>query len=266
MSQNDTQTAIEHGAGIASKIIAVIEGGTPGIVLPSGFEFKDLSHTLPKPLRKKGVTNVGSVKSFVHLVNEHKGVGTKVYADVNTNAKFLAVIDDHHKDGTGWGEHRVVYNCPLSPEWKAWINSDGKQMSQEHFAMFIEENNLDIRTPEPAAMLEISRTLQAKKNVEFASGIRLDNGQTQLTYNEEVKGTAGGKGQLAIPETFTIGIPVYVGGAGYAFEARFRYRIKDAHLTLWYDIIRPHKVLETAFAALRAQVETETSLTLIDVV
>ena len=109
-------------------------------------------------------------------------------------------------------------------------------------------------------MLEISRTLEAKKKVNFASAIRLDNGQNQFTYEEEISGTAQ-KGQLQIPEEFTIGIPVLEGGASYAVDARLRYRIAEGgKLTMWFELIRAHKVVENAAAEVWSQIEAETGL------
>lgn len=85
-------------------------------------------------------------------------------------------------------------------------------MQQAEFAEFIERNLPDIVEPVGADMLEISRSLQAKKKVSFASGIRLANGQTELTYEEDIQGTAA-KGKLQIPEIFKIGIKVIEGGS-----------------------------------------------------
>lgn len=84
-------------------------------------------------------------------------------------------------------------------------------MNQADFARFIEDNAPDIASPPAADMIEISRSLEAKKKVNFASAIRLDNGKTEFTYEEDIEGTAA-KGRLQVPQVFTIGIPVPEGG------------------------------------------------------
>ena len=107
-------------------------------------------------------------------------------------------------------------------------------------------------------MLEVSRTLEAKKKVNFASGIRLANGEVQFTYEEQIQGTAA-KGQIKVPETFVLGIPVFHGGPRYHVEARLRYRIADGGaMTMWYDLLRPHKIIEHAALEVWKEIETET--------
>ena len=50
-----------------------------------------------------------------------------------------------------------------------------------------------------------------------------------------------------MPEVFALGVPVFENGDRYRVEARLRYRIADGgKLTLWYDLLRPHKILEDA--------------------
>ncbi len=173
----------------------------------------------------------------------------------------MAVFNDNADSHiAGWQDHSAKYSCPLSPEWKTWTASSGKQMSQADFAAFIENNLPDIAKLPAADMLEISRSLEAKKKVNFASGIRLSNGQNELTYEEEITGTAQ-KGQLNVPEEFTIGIAVLEGGVSYAVQARLRYRIADSgKLTMWFELIRPHKVVEDAAREVWAQIEAGTEL------
>jgi uncharacterized protein YfdQ (DUF2303 family) len=155
------------------------------------------------------------------------------------------VFNDHGDDEPGWKDHQAIFDCKKSDEWNTWMGSNAKQMSQVAFAEFIENNLPNIVDPKAADMLEISRTLEAKKKVNFASGIRLSDGRNQLTYEEEISGTAA-KGQLQIPEEFSIGIPVLENGVQYAIQCRLRYRINDAKMVMWYEIIRPKQILKDA--------------------
>jgi uncharacterized protein YfdQ (DUF2303 family) len=236
-------------------------GGIPNVVLPEGYSLKDLETSMIAPTRFRGAVKVQDVKSFVALVNEFKGDSTKLFGTVSPST-FVGVFNVHSaKGGPGWGDHRVSYSCPLSTEWKTWTGSDKKGMNQVDFAQFIEDNLPDI--VDGATMLEVSRTLEAKKKVNFASGIRLHDGQNQFTYEEQIEGTAG-KGQIKVPETFDLGIPVFEGGPRYKVEARLRYRINDGKLVLWYDLTRPHKILEDAVKAVWAEIETATELTILN--
>lgn len=258
VKKSDTADAISAGL-MLSEIRAI--DGTPIAVLPEGAQVHELERMLVNPTRKRGATHLTDAASFIAFVKAEKTAETRVYLNT-AQQTFVAIFNDHGASA-GWRDHRAVYACPLSIEWKIWINQNGKQVDQVAFAQFIESNLPDIADPPAADMLEISRSLEAKKKVNFSSGIRLSNGQNELTYEEEISGTAA-KGKLQVPEIFTIGIPVLEGGQRYAVQARLRYRIRDGgQLTIWYELIRPHKVIEDAMNELRASVGKELELTVL---
>lgn len=252
----EVKAASELGAALSAP--QHIES-TPYVVVPDGFKVENLEAMLAVPPRKKGSIAYRDAASFCRAVAEQKTDSTKIYGNQVTTS-FQAVFNDHGAALPGWRDHTATYTCPLSVEWKTWLGVNKRQMSQEAFAQFIEDNAPDCVTPDSATMIEISRTLEAKKKVNFASGIRLDNGQNVLTYEEEISGTAG-KGKLTIPEVFTIGIAVLEGGPKYAVNARLRYRIADKGvLTMWFDLDRPHKVLEDAVKEVWSFIETTAAL------
>jgi uncharacterized protein YfdQ (DUF2303 family) len=236
-----------------------IDGGAPFVVVPKGYVAQDMESSMLVPVRKRGSASLTDAQSFISYVLGLKSEQTRLYGQANP-PKFTAIFNDHTGADAGWQDHRAVYACPLSVEWREWIGKNGAAMSQEAFAKFIEDNAPDIVTPSAADMIEIARTLEAKKKVNFASGIRLDNGATEFTYEEDIQGTAA-KGRLQVPQVFTIGVPVLENGPRYAVNARLRYRIADkGALTLWFDLERPHKIVEDAAREVRDVIQTETGL------
>lgn len=261
--------------------------GKPYAALPPGWKVEDLEKYLPTPTRPTGVFPAGDASSFVRYVNKHKdspgessrahrGAGsdqpgekpdpddmqTVLMVDV-IGSKFLAVFDHHSSNAPGWGGHRVAYNCPLSPQWRLWTLKNGKSnaMDQEDFAYFIEQNMLDVIEPVGTTMLQIVTTLKAQKKVQYDSGIRLQNGQHQLKYHEEIGASAGEQGELQIPEKIALGIPVYVGQVPYRVEAFLRYRIERGGILFWYELITPERILEDALGKVRKEIEDGTGIT-----
>ena len=254
---NAVQSAIDAGMNLS--VIRVVDG-VPIVVLPTGSTTESLEKYLLAPSRKKAAVKLRDVASFERYVNSEKNHDTRLYGDTNPPS-FTAVFNDHG-DCPGWRDYTAAYVCPLATEWQTWRGKSGTQMNQEQFAQFIEDNLPDIAMPPAADMLEISRSLEAKKKVNFASGIRLSNGQNELTYEEEISGTAN-KGRLQVPEEFTIGIPVLEGGIKYAVTCRLRYRIGDAgKLAMWFELIRPHKIIEDAVQAVWVEIEQKTDLSI----
>lgn len=275
MSLSDLQTeVIANDALAACNQATHLVDGNPFVILPTGFVTKDLEAMLLTPTRKRGTTTLNDAESFVAVVNDQKGESTRLFSTINPPT-FTAVFNSTAA-GAGWGDHKAQYNAPLSPEWGAWNGADKKAMTQVDMAQFLESNMVDVvfipkadaaegkpaepGSPDGATLLEICRTLAAKKDVEFKSAVRLGDGSTQFTYNEEVRGTAS-NGTLEIPEQFSIGVPVFENGAKYRQDVRFRYRIKEGgQLVMWIELIRPHKVIEDAVKQLRAHIAEQTGL------
>ena len=127
----------------------------------------------------------------------------------------------------------------------------------ETFAYWLEENLLDISMPDPAKFMDIALNMRVKQGQVFGNKVNLNDGNIVLEYTNQVEGTAGTTGKVAIPEQFEIKIPVFKGldSPKYAIVARFRYRMANGALTLRYDLVRPAKVLEAAFKDMLAEIQ-----------
>lgn len=213
-------------------------------------EITSLEDHLEHPVRKRANRHFSRADSFIDYVNLHKINGrTSINIQDGNQLIIHANIDDHEVGANGqagWRQHSARYSPETSRELGTWLGKDGSQMKQVSFALFIETNLLDIAQPAGAELLEIVKTLESKKNVNFKSGVRLDNGDVCLNYEETTESKAGEKGQFSIPPTITMAIPIYKGGNPYQIEANFRYRIEGGHLTMWYELVRIHTIIEHA--------------------
>ena len=261
MDKNEIQGAIGAGLLLADtrSVPSDLKDHHAFVVIPEASKLQDLEGFLQCPLRKVGKVNMADSASFIRFVNESQTPSTRIYAS-KAPPVFVAVFNDHGDD-PGWRDHQARYACPMSIEWEKWASADGKKMSQVEFAQFIENNLPDVASPPAAQMLEVSRSLEAKKKVNFSSDIRLSDGQTQFGYEEEISGTTS-KGSLLVPTEFQLGIPVLLGGAPYQVNARLRYRIDGAKLLMWYELVRPHKIVEHAVNEVWAEIEAATLLTI----
>lgn len=235
-------------------------GGIKFAVIPADHKVESLEKLqftdyAPRPHRMKGSVVVHNVESFLDYWKLYSDEDSAVFGNRDNNA-LLACMDYHEAEGGDprWKQHWCTLDLKLSEEWKIWNEKNGAKLSQADMATFIEDNAPDVVRPDAATMMEVARTLEAKQSADFDSAIRLDNGQTQFTYKEEIKGSFG-TGKLPIPEAFAISIPVYEGQPRIEILARLRYRIVQGKLTLWYDLLRPKMHHRDAFLAVLAQVK-----------
>jgi uncharacterized protein YfdQ (DUF2303 family) len=258
----NAETILNAGAAVAD--IKTVEG-VPVAVVPEGYTLHQLESLLEqeRPRRHRGNLQLLDADSFIRFVAPHVEAGGNVNLlyRIEPSPLFKAVLNAATPAQPAHEDHSASYAAPLSKEWLTWTKNDGEAMGQEKFALFIERNLLDIQNPSGADMLELATSFQAKKGVNFASGTKLANGQTQLVYEETIAAKAGERGQLSVPDEILLRLPVFEGSQiGDELTAKFRYRIDGGKLFMWYELVRPHKVLEVATQDLLRQIEQGTKL------
>jgi len=228
---------------------------------------------LDHPKRKRANVRLIETSSFIDYVAAHQSAAATHVFGVATEdgGKFFAFIDWHERSSTApqgaevhanWGEHTVQLELATSPEWRRWLAANGKLMTQEAFAEFLEDNLTDIVRPDAAFLIDVAQLLQGKKTAHFKSGKNLQNGAVQLEYSEAIE-TSGGRvnGDFQVPSEFFIGLCPFVGAAGVEMRARLRFRIAEGgKLHFAYILDRPYKIIETAFMLAREEIEQKLSL------
>lgn len=233
------------------------------VVVPEGYETQRLEPLAAKLHHVKQRVAVLNHASFAAYLNRFKTTETQIFADYRRPV-IVGVVDYHGPDGVeavptpDYCDHRVTFEPPWSEEWARWRQIDGKGMSQGEFAEFLEENYMDVAEPPAAELLDVVGHLQAKRNVDFKSGIRLQDGTTQLTYEESIE--AKGKGTLKVPAEFSLGLPIFYGGERYKVRVLLRYRIKEGILVFIAKINRREFVEQTAFNDIVTEIETATGI------
>lgn len=216
------------------------------------------------PHRKTGAVKLKDAESFCIYYDMH-GNGAPVYATLQP-AQFIAVLNDHTKDAAGHRDYRAEFVVQHSREWNIWTqhNGSGKAFdTPKEFALFVEDNSPDIISPEPSRMLQLALNFRVKADVTFSAAQRLQDGNTVFQYQNVVTAEAGASApgaDLSIPEQFAIEIPVWDGvtASKYRVDARFRFRLRDGKLTIWYELVRPRKVIEEAFLDIWHQISDRT--------
>lgn len=261
---DNIQTAIEVGKRVRELELAAVvhragEGGRPFIIKPAAATVEDVEGRLAAPVAVRGSVALSDAASFLAYVQRFSDPGSIVFADL-VGRKFEAVLDyPASAAAPRWGRHRATLACALTPDWLTWTKANNVTMDQEAFGLFLESNIPNIAEPAAADLVAIALTLDAKKSVDFRSSTRLSDGQVQFRYEEQLEGRATGSqfGEVKIPTSFVLGLVPFVGmdpTKPVRLEARFRYRIAAAKLSMWFELVRPDDVLRQAFDGLTASV------------
>jgi uncharacterized protein YfdQ (DUF2303 family) len=267
---------IAKGHGLPENIpVGLIRGDEPSFQSVKSL----IEEWRTRPDAKKGVARVLTLDSFISLTIRHQTDDSVIFADTNWEKPSLTAIVDYHEAKTAGDpdncKHRVHYAFPLSVEWKAWIEANGKPMKQGDFAAFIEDRIADLTSPNederftaeelfattaatPAELVTLSRGLQVNVESKVRNATTLSSGEAQIVFEEEHRDASGGK--LRVPGLFFLNVAPFFAGEKARIPVRLRYRVAEGRLLWFYQIYRPDVVVtERVRADLGAAVE-QTSL------
>lgn len=253
--------ADELATSLAATMAPREVGRTVWLPVPDSYILHDLTEKRdraePFDVRKRGTAQLLDLPSFMTYCKD-QGMDGMGYIYANTDRRsFTAVFNDYRSAGTsGWRDHRATYAAAFTPEFQRWQdhNGSGKAKDQTAFAEFIEDNFADLVPPYAQQLLDVATTIQAKTDINFSSAKRLDNGQVQLGYTEVIDARAGTDGALTIPREFELGLRIFKNGDGYKLKARLKYRLGNGGVKFWYELDRPERAIEDAFAGYVQQV------------
>lgn len=221
--RNALDTAME-AARIASPVISGPDGRTH-VALPERIKLHDISDPNRLPSRVRQAVTVDDRASLSAYINRYKSDRSIIIADFDA-LTISARLDwhDHNQGGAfpapGHNAHAVILALRPSEEFSRWDEMEGKIHPQADFARFLEENSVDVGTPEAATMIEISKDFEATVGQSYKSNIRLDNGDRKFVFETDTKVQNG----VIIPEKFTLSIPIYNGEEPEELTCLFRWR------------------------------------------
>lgn len=253
-SRSASARGIFRATGKQSKPVAVRAGFDL-----AGQAFKSLKPLLEElriaPPRRKGTANVDTLDSFVELVNRHKDDQSAVFGKTCWPQPSLTAVLNYDAAGAEarFGDHRVVYNFPLTEEFKVWVGANGKAMEQEHFAAFLEEHSAELAAPldterneyerlfgermaTPSEVVALSRHLEVFVAAHAKQGVRLQTGERTVEYSEQHQNAKGEA--IVIPGVFMVSVPAFIDGDAVRIPARLRYRVSGGKVMWFYQLYR----------------------------
>ena len=230
-------------------------------IVPKDFKLENISKAVEEmqdtPRRFRGTVTLKDVASLLaYCADQAAHDAGYLYADPDKRS-ITAVFNDHRGVEPGWRDHRAEFKAEYTPEFEKWLRNDKQPKTQGEFAEFIEDNFADIAEPGAQVLLDIATSLQAKTDINFSSAKRLQNGQVQLAYTENIDARAGVNGALEIPKEFALGLRIFKNGDGYKLKARLKYRLNAGSVKFWYELDRPERAVEDAFAGYVQQVREQ---------
>ncbi len=263
---NALMKAFDLGAQ-GRQIISTPDGDSV-VPLPEGWDLHKIAPLDPPLTHIKHTATLYEIDAFVDYVNRFKTEATRIFAapgHLNSGQATIKAALDYHANHSlpGRNAHHALFNPPYSEAWARWASlektSNGAQryMQQSEWAEMIEENRADIREPAAGPLLDLIRRFKATKAQSYDSLDYQPDGSWSIAWEDKTKGTAG---SIPVPETITLGIPVYYTGAPYALDVFMRYRLNDGKLMFHIKRDRADLIENAAFKEITSLIAEKTEV------
>jgi uncharacterized protein YfdQ (DUF2303 family) len=226
---------------------------------PNGAGLKALKDEIERfriePERRRGRARAMTLQSFIDLIKYHKDDSSALFAKSEWPQPCLTAVINYHKQDhePRHLDHRVIYDFPVTDEFKAWIEHDAKPFTQSEFAAFVEEHAAELASPfeaeksdyerlfkvqfaTPTVMVTLSRGLQVNVEAVVKNNVTLQSGEGEITFAEEHLDKRGEK--LTVPGLFMVAVPAFLDGEPIRLPARLRYRVSGGKLVWFYQLYR----------------------------
>lgn len=208
-----------------------------------------------RPERRAGTAHARTLASFIDLLNRHKDEHSAIFADTSWQQPSMTAVVDYHRTDREprHGQHRIVYDFPLSEAWQAWLKMNGEVMAQGDFALFLEERIAELASPmdaeraeyerlfqtkfaTPAELIGLSRGLQVRVGQNVKQAKVLQSGEAEIVFEETHTDAAGNR--LIVPGLFMLSLPIFFEGAPVRMPVRLRYRAGAGGIRWFYQLYR----------------------------
>lgn len=168
---------------------------------------------------------------------------TVIFAN-RQDLSFHAIIGYHQPGLPSWCSHTARVKYQHSHQFGRWKGMDGKKMSQEDFATFLDENVSNIIEPTGAEVVTFAANLEVTRTERFKSSRNLNNGQVAFTFTNEA---GEGQSEVKFPTEMTLSIPIWINGDTIAIKAKLFYRMSEGKLTFWYKLMMLEETIDHLF-------------------
>jgi uncharacterized protein YfdQ (DUF2303 family) len=221
------------------------------------------------PDRRKGTAHHQTLDSLIAHARRFMDENSAVWASAEGQEASLTVVFNYHETGSAgdprWGDHRGVYECPLSKAWEAWGAGEPLHLTQDALAAFLEAHDYELaqgtlpngeKSHPPSALLTMANTLETYSSATVKRERDPKTGRITLAMTDD-RGVAN----AAPPASFIILIPIFEDSEAELLEVRLRVTVeKDskAHFTL--QIHEAERKWRASYQNVISKVITETGL------
>jgi uncharacterized protein YfdQ (DUF2303 family) len=237
-----TETEAVHAAELSSLSVTQFDRAAAGnfAIVPEGYSVESLEQFQAHPNRIEAEHTFVDTRSLATYLNRFATDGTMISLDYNA-ARIKAVVDGDEPDTPSFKKHKAAFVAQIDERLADWLKLG--PMTQADFGNFLEDRALDVKSPDPATVIEMVMNFEATKKVDFKSAQRLRDGSFQILYVEDTEQ----RGAITLPDHFILFLPIYRGMEPEPIKFMVRHRINDGSLRFTVKMHDEEQVKRAAF-------------------
>lgn len=219
-----------------------------------------------EPLSRRCNITFNTLKSFLEYLNKYKTEASNIYLNVQgQDICVSAILNDCTPDKLNFSNMKLEYSPNKTLSAEGWLENSERQMTQDQFVRFLEQNSKDITNSDPngsgyqypssSEVLQFCSEMEYIETSTFKRSYREQDGRVSFSF--ENKG--GNEKKILAFQKFAIALTPFVGGGSFFVEAALKFRVNknDGHLLLWYELQNLNGVIESAVQEIEQTIHSQ---------
>lgn len=199
--------------------------------------------------------------SFRDYITQFKSATAICKASLSKN-QIECVLDYHGRAREGEREdalrqpcsHVITLLCPFDGDYAKWRKMFGVPATQGALGDFLEDMMHTIKQPDGADILEAINDLRLDRSIKLKSKRDTRTGAVAFEYSDEE-----GAGEMALPDTIVLQVPIFQGGPVTELPVKLRYRPANGKPLFTLAVPGLDAIETAAFRSIGEHVRTDTS-------
>ena len=235
LQQNDTISTIGY------HIAKAMENGKP-VVLPDGYELKDIERYLPNRRRLAGVLCTSDPEHFQRYCEQTTDAHPRIFVDAK-EMQATAVLNFGAVEEPGHGDNRAQLNFKKLAAFRALLKVDGIAASQRAIAEFLEDWLPHITAYQADSELQAKHVVAAVRNVDIEVARKVENTVESLSESRSAFEQVKASSKHVLPDIIEFRCEPYLGLQSRTFTLRLSVATNDSKpmLTLRIQNLELHE-------------------------
>jgi uncharacterized protein YfdQ (DUF2303 family) len=227
-------TAIQRLVDLGAERSQVMNTDIPAIIKDKQSDVQSLEHLLARPKHHKAFFSTALIDEFVAYASRNAADNKHSSAYIDTESMTAQTIFDHGDAlEPQWGHHRAQLRLKQLPEYKALLQNNNRDLSQQDFVDFLSDWKSSVFFEDESFLTVLNRIRKLTVTNLSKAESEIGNFNATASALESVEVSAG---STKPPEEFMFNCTPYEQFGQRVFLCEIRAKVDGSNIKLRYRI------------------------------